>query len=140
MVNAECAQLETPKFALHTQPIMSFDLFKYPYEALFALCVVLVIVVEHPVQVEKSRLEEMCKGKDEVLEAKEQEIAAKEHEIAVKERALSELSNKRQQVSSLIEDCALTGKLAGTEENKSLHAHSGSLHVQGVMVGVMYVL
>jgi len=78
---------------------MSFDLFKYPHEALFALCTVLAIVVEHPVQVEKSRLEEMCKGTNEVLEAKEQEITAKEQEIAVKERALSELSDKRQQVS-----------------------------------------
>ena len=66
-------------------------------------------------QVAKSGLEEVCKGKDEVLAAKEQEIAAKE-------RALSD---ERQRVSSLADECAtLKGRLEGkTEEIESLQAH-----------------
>ena len=72
-------------------------------------------------QVEKSGLEEVCKGKNEVLAAEEQEIAAKE-------RALSE---ERQRVSSLTDECAtLKGRLEGrTEEIESLLAHIKTVEV-----------
>ena len=72
-------------------------------------------------QVEKSALEEVCKGKDEVL-------AAKEHEIAARERAVSD---ERQRVNSLTDECAtLKGVLEGkAEEIGSLQAHNRTLQV-----------
>ena len=74
------------------------------------------------VQEEQSGLEEVCRGKDEVLAAKEREIVATE--IA--------LSEEKQRVSSLDEECAaLKGRLEGkTEEIRSLQAHNRSLKVQ----------
>ena len=52
-------------------------------------------------------MEEVCRGKDEVVTVKEQEIAAKQ-------RALSEAER---QVRSLAEECAaLKGKLEGNTE------------------------
>ena len=75
------------------------------------------------VQVEKSGLEEVCKGKDEVLAAKKQEIAAKD-------RALSD---ERQRGSSLTDECAtLKGRLEGkTEEIESLQARVKTMEVSG---------
>ena len=83
-------------------------------------------------QVERSVLEGVCKGKDEVLAAKEQEIAAKE-------RALS---HERQRVSSLANECAtLKGRLEGkTEEIGSLQAHVKTVEVEWIVVGVVCIL
>ena len=66
-------------------------------------------------------MEEVCKGK-------EKGIAAKEEEIAGLQRALSD---ERQRVSSLNEECAtLKGSLEGkTEEVQSLHACNRTLQV-----------
>ena len=66
-------------------------------------------------QIEKSGLEEVCKGKDEVL--------------AAKERALSD---ERQMVSLLTKKCAsLKGTLEGkAEEIQSLQAHNRTLQVR----------
>ena len=71
------------------------------------------------VQVEKSGLEEVYKGKDKVLAAKEQEIAAKDRALA----------DERQRMSSLTDEWAtLKGRLEGkTEEIESLQAHSRTL-------------
>ena len=78
-----------------------------------------------PVQVDKSGLEEVCKEKDEVLSAKE--------------RALSD---ERQRVSSLSDECAiLKGKLEGkTEEIESLQTHSRTLQVKQIVEGAMCIL
>lgn len=72
-------------------------------------------------QVEKSRLERMCKWKNEVITAKEQEIAA------IK-RALS---HEWQRVSLLTNECAtLKGRLEGTTETfESLQAHIKTVEV-----------
>ena len=72
-------------------------------------------------QMDKSGLEEVCEGKDEMLAAKEQEIEANK----------KALSNQMQQVSSLIKECAtLKGRLEGkTEEIESLQAHVMTLEV-----------
>ena len=68
-----------------------------------------------------SGLEEVCKGRDEVL-------AAKELEIETKESASLE---ERQRVSSLTDECAiLKGRLEGkTEEIESLQAHVKTVEV-----------
>ena len=72
-------------------------------------------------QREKSGMEEVCRGKDEMVAVKEQEITAKQ-------RALSEAE---QQVGSLAEECAaLKGKLEGnTEQILSLQADIQTLQV-----------
>ena len=66
-------------------------------------------------------MEEVCRGKDEVVTVKEQEIAAKQ-------RALSEAER---QVGSLAEECAaLKGKLEGnTEQMLSLQVDIQTLQV-----------
>ena len=75
----------------------------------------------HLLQTEKSGMEEVCQGKDEV-------IAVKEQEIVVKKRALSEAE---QRVGSLAEECAaLKGKLEGNmEQILSLQADLQTLQV-----------
>ena len=77
-------------------------------------------------QTEKSGMEEVCQGKDEMVAMKEQEIAAKQ-------RALSEAE---QQVGSLAEECAaLKGKLeGGTEQILSLQADVQTLQVTCTVV------
>ena len=102
----------------------------------FLLGTKLVLLVPHqwvflatlPMQMKLSGLEEVCKGKDEILAAKQQEITGNK-------RALSD---ERQRMSSLIDECAtLKGKLHGkTEEITSLRAHNRSLeeHVKVVEV------
>ena len=77
-------------------------------------------------QVEKSGLEEVCKGKDDML-------AVKEWEIAAKERALSD---ERRQVSSLTDECStLKGRLEGnTQEVESLQAHTKTLEVNLIVM------
>ena len=67
-------------------------------------------------------MEEVCRGKDEVVTVKEQEIAAKQ-------RALSEAERL---VGSLAEECAaLKGKLEGnTEQILSLQVDIQTLQVE----------